>query len=124
MEKTRLFTRQLSVDLQPTGRWRIDGTTGKTMCLIIMDHKQLPVSLVTVPEHSFCEEFLDNILEAEWKNDNFIFSNGKYGKKSKRPPQLQKTIDRIKKILDKWQEKNGTRQTITKLSSVYDWGKR
>ena len=94
------------VHLKNTGVWRIDDAYGKWMCLLVLDVPILDAKVVDVPTHDFCKEYLDKMLEAEWRNDNFVFANGKYGSNSKRPPQLKKKINEIETILNKWREKN------------------
>ena len=105
MQKLRLKS-QPKVEIQNTGIWKLDGNSGKTMCLLIMEHEQLTVALVSVPTHDFCEEYVDKMLESEYRNDHFVFLNGRYGKNSKRPPQLLMKIEKLQKILDKWKIKS------------------
>jgi hypothetical protein len=96
----------LRVKLKDTGIWHIDKQFGKYLCVVELHLPVLNIRLHDTPTHNFCEEFLDKMLEAEWRNDNFVFMNGKYGSNSKRPPQLKKKINEIETILNKWREKN------------------
>ena len=96
---------KIGLELVDKGLWRIDGIYGKNLCLISLERNDKAIKLYDTPTHGFCEEFLDKMLEAEWKNDNFIFQNGIYGNNSKRPPQLPEKIGRLEKILTKWRVK-------------------
>jgi hypothetical protein len=104
LDKLRLPVKP-QIKLTTNGLWRIDNVFGKTLTLILMDHEKLPLTLMCAPTHDFCAEFLDKMLEAEWMNDNFVFLNGRYGPKSKRPPQLTQKIENIQLILNKWRQK-------------------
>lgn len=97
---------QIEISLEDTGLWHIDGVSGKWMCVVKI--KRDANEFAHVPTHEFCENYVDKMLEAEWRNDNFVFEKGVFGENSKRPPQLLAKIATIQNILDKW--KNNTNQ--------------
>jgi len=94
---------KIEVNLENTGVWHIDNEFGKWMCVVKIS--QDGTSLANVPPHDWCVEYLDKMLEAEWRNDNFVFQNGVYGDNSKRPSQLAQKIGMVERVLTKWRGK-------------------
>jgi hypothetical protein len=89
---------QINVTLQDTGFWHIDKETGKWMCILTL--RGNGYELNHVPTHDFCLEYLDKMLDAEWRNDERVFANGE-----RRPPQLRMKIWKLQLTLDKWKKK-------------------
>lgn len=87
-QKTRI-----EVSIDDTGFWHIDNQSGKWMCIVTIECDGEKLS--HVPSHEWCKEYLDKMLESEWRNDNFVFMDGRYGKYSKRPPQLWHKLDEL-----------------------------
>lgn len=93
---------KIGLELVDRGKWHIDNEFGKHLCVISLKRQDRNIVLHDAPTHDFCEDYVDKMLEAEWRNDNFVFEKGVYGKNSKRPPQLLAKIERLQAILDKW----------------------
>lgn len=72
MKKLRLKS-QPKVEIQNTGIWKIDGNLGKAMCLLIMEHEQLTVALVSVPTHDFCREYHELELPLRYASEKLLF---------------------------------------------------
>ena len=82
--------------LTDNGKWKEDGGYGKTLCLIEITIPQLGIKFNFTPSDNFQDELITNWLEAEARNDEFIF---KHPVRSKtRPVCLDK---KVKRILDK-----------------------
>ena len=94
---------KIEVVLENSGFWHIDKESGKWMCVVRISGNG--TLLANVPPHNWCVEYLDKMLDAEWRNDHHIFEKGVYGEKSNRPPQLPEKIGMIERVLAKWRKR-------------------
>ena len=79
----------------------IDKIYGKKIATIMVSIPNSPhISIDFCPTHSFCEKFMDLMLQCEVANDKFIFEHPALGKS--RPPQLADKIARLQSIIDKY----------------------
>ena len=60
----------------------------------------------TAPTFADQRNFFTGLLEAEWRNDNFVFKNG-----TSRPPQREKKIIMFKEILEEISERADVKDT-------------
>lgn len=78
------------------GYWSLDKVEGKTIFKVGIwddDHK-----LVHAPTHDFVCELLSKCLEAELKNDTFVFPDG-----SKRPTKIFRKAWEIRNVVGGWE---------------------
>lgn len=108
---TRRVSGQLNIQLVKHGIWEIDNIPGKQICLIELTVPSEGIHLNFPTTHNFCEAYLDEMLRAEWENDNFKFTKPIMGKH--RPPELLPKIGRLTRILGKW--KGRAKQAQQKL---------
>lgn len=80
------------------GLWKLNGVPGKTLCLIQIAIPELKITLNFIPSESFQDELLCSWLDAERKNDDFIFEQPLLT--NKRPSQLRKKIEHLRKVLE------------------------
>lgn len=79
------------------GKWRLNGVTGKALCLIEISIPSLNVKLNFTPSETFEDELLCSWLDAERQNDDYTFPQPILG--NKRPSQLRLKIEHLAKVL-------------------------
>jgi len=92
----------LSVEIQNDGWWKIDKQRGLTLVWLKLNRGEVCLANAPTLDEVVC--IVDALLQAEYKNDNFVFTNGVFGKNSKRPAQLLSTINRIDEVTKKWKQ--------------------
>lgn len=90
------------VSLISHGKWEIDNILGKTLCRIEIEGsvKNESFYLDFIPSDDFIFSILANFLEAEYKNDQFIFLNPVI--EDKRPSQFKNKLESLLNILKPW----------------------
>ena len=102
----------MKTTLRNSGLWHLDQEFGKHLAVTeFIDRETGEVVASYVTTHDECEAYLRCMLEAEKLNDEYEFTNPKYGKH--RPPQLQDKIKRIEAILEDF--KNGGETKLHEL---------
>ena len=71
------------------GFWQFNHEFGKTILNIKPKGQRL------APTNADQRNFITGLLEAEWRNDNFVFKDG-----TSRPPQKKLQLDRFKRFLN------------------------
>jgi len=86
-----------------TGKWRLEkkDTWGKTVFKI-----QQKDGSPNAPTFADQRNFFTGLFEAEWRNDNFIFSDG-----TARPPQREIKIQMFLDILNQIKERSDIKDT-------------
>lgn len=107
------------VTLVQHGFFGLDKVNGKTLARIEIKIPSSGEVIDFIPEEVFIEELLDKFLEAEFRNDNFIFTNPVL--KEKRNPQLNKKLKRFFDVIYKWAEKNGNNKIQEKVRQLSLW---
>lgn len=96
----------INITLTDNGMWRLDGIKGKTLCLIEINIPSIQyngtklenIKLHFTPSDAFQDELLRRWLEAEDKNDHFVFNKPLLSQT--RPSQLKAKIKRIQFMLN------------------------
>ncbi|MGW8177258.1 MAG: hypothetical protein ACWGQW_00455 [bacterium] len=104
--RLRPYNGTVNIRLVPYGRWRYDGVIGKTLCLIEIEVPTKNLRLTFTPSDVLQDELINNWMEAEHRNDNFLFENSDMG--LTRPTCLPRKLNRIRNLLERW-----TRRIIT-----------
>lgn len=84
------------------GNWKEEGIGTKNKWIFTIRPKNEKIDAPTFGDQ---RNFFMGLFEAEWRNDNYVFS--KNGKKYARPPQRYKKIDMFINMLEEIKEKWG-----------------
>lgn len=95
-DKTSWTDGDVTVDFT-TGWWRINNEFGKTLSMIKLTINSRQLVITFVPSETFQVELIRNWLEAEWRNDNYVFKNPLMGRT--RPKQLMKKARSVQRAL-------------------------
>lgn len=93
----------IAIRLVRHGLWEIDKETGKSICLIELQIPSEHLSLNFPTTQEFLTHFVNEMMKAEFDNDNFMFNNPVKGKH--RPPELLGKARKIEKVIQLWKSR-------------------
>ncbi|MGC8578322.1 MAG: hypothetical protein ACP5M7_10075 [Thermoproteota archaeon] len=95
--------KEITIKINYRGKWRIDQTWGKAIMVIMIKDPKTGETVDYCPSYEdICKGILGGILQAELENDLYVFKQGDSGEEKRRPAQIFKKIEDIRKRLTEW----------------------